>query len=89
MFSFLNSDTLKLGGSFILGAILSGVLFYNLGLWNGEDIGEAKANAKSIEATNQAIGEVTKDAENASIARRVCIANNGVYSFGTNKCEQK
>ncbi len=89
MFSFLTSDTLKLGGSFILGAILSGVIFYNLGLWNGEDIGAAKANAKSIEATNQAIGEVTKDAESASIARKLCIANNGVYSFSTNKCEQK
>lgn len=76
-------DGLKLALALIVGLGIG----FAAGQWHGEGIGRAEANAESIKATNEAIGDTKDAADKARVGRKLCLASGGVFNFEALKCD--
>ena len=77
---------LKAIAAALAAAAVAGSLGYGVGHWRGEAAGAAKALLKAEREFNRAVGELSNEADQARVLRRMCVGAGGVYDFATGEC---
>jgi hypothetical protein len=65
---------------------VAGSLGYGVGHWRGEAAGAAKALLQAEQNFNKAVGELSNEADQARVRRRLCVDSGGVFNFATGQC---
>lgn len=79
-------STIKMIIAALAAAAVAGALGYGVGHWRGESAGAAKALLQAETNFNKAVGELSNEADQARVRRRLCVDSGGVYNFATGQC---